>query len=395
LPRARGSARAPAWAPARRSGPLSSRADLLIVGAGPVGCVVAERAAQAGWTSVVVERRPHVAGHCYDLLHGTGVLVHAYGPHYFRTDRLDTVEYLSRFTEWIPARYVVKSRVGGRLYPFPINLDTLEQFFGRSFTPEQAREFLEAEREPFAKPTDSEQLVLSRVGRRLYEAFYRGYTLKQWAREPRDLDPSVCGRIPVRLNRDDRYVDSAFQAMPARGYTALFGRMLDDPRITVRTGVDYFDVRHEFVPRIGTVYTGEIDRYFEYRFGPLEWRSLRFELRALEREWVQPCVQINYPDEHDFTRSVEFKHVTGQVHPSTVVAYEYPEAIGEPYYPVHTRPNLERYERYRRLAEEATRRESVYFAGRLARYAYINIDEAVDMALQVFATIRAPTVDGR
>lgn len=369
--------------------------DLLVVGAGPVGCVVAERAARAGWTSLVIERRPHIAGHCYDLLHGAGVLVHAYGPHYFRTDRLDTVAYLSRFTEWIPARYVVKSRVGGRLYPFPINLDTLEQFFGRSFTPEQAREFLEAERELIATPTDSEQVVLARVGRRLYEAFYRGYTLKQWAREPRELDPAVCGRIPVRLDRDDRYVNSAFQAMPAQGYTALFGRMLDDPRISVRTGLDYFDVRPQITPRIATVYTGEIDRYFDYRFGVLEWRSLRFEFREFEGERVQPCVQINYPDEHAYTRSVEFKHVTGQTHPSTVVAYEYPEAVGEPYYPVLTPTNLERYERYRRLAEATTHRKPVYFAGRLARYAYINIDEAVAMALEVFATIRAPAGDGR
>ena len=374
---------------------LFPKIDLLVVGAGPVGCVIAERAAGAGWTSLVIERRPHVAGHCYDVLYGTGILVHAYGPHYFRTDRLDTVAYLSRFTDWIPARYVVKSRVGGRLYPFPINLDTLELFFGRSFTPEQARTFLEAEREPITSPRDSEQVVLARVGRRLYEAFYRGYTVKQWAREPRELHPSVCERIPVRLDRNDSYVDGSFQAMPAHGYTALFARMLDDHRITVRTGIDYFAVRSHIAPRVATVYTGEIDRYFDYRFGPLEWRSLRFEFREFEDEWVQPCVQINYPDEHAYTRSVEFKHVTGQTHPSTVVAFEYPQAAGEPYYPVLTPGNLERYERYRQLAEETTRRESVYFAGRLARYAYINMDEAVAMALDVFASIRATVGDGR
>jgi UDP-galactopyranose mutase len=369
--------------------------DLLIVGAGPVGCVVAERAADAGWTSLVVERRPHVAGHCYDTPYGTGVLVHAYGPHYFRTDRLDVVAYLSRFTEWIPARYVVKSRVNGRLYPFPINLDTLEQFFERSFTPDQARQFLEAERQPIDAPQDSEEAVLARVGRRLYEAFYRGYTLKQWAREARELHPSVCGRIPVRFDREDRYADSSFQAMPARGYTTLFTRMLANPHITVRTNVDYFAMRADMAPRIATVYTGEVDRYFDYRLGRLEWRSLRFEFREFQDEWVQPCVQINYPDEHAYTRSVEFKHVTGQMHPSTVVAYEYPEAAGEPYYPVLTTANVERYESYRQLAEETTRRESVYFAGRLARYAYINMDEAVAMALEVFASIRAAAGDGR
>jgi UDP-galactopyranose mutase len=249
-------------------------------------------------------------------------------------------------------------------------------------------------REPIAHPADSEQLVLSRVGRQLYEAFYRGYTLKQWGREPRELHPSVCGRIPVRLNRDHRYVDSAFQAMPSLGYTALFAQMLDDPRITVRTGLDYFDVRREVRPRLATVYTGEIDRYFAYRFGHLEWRSLRFEFREFEQEWVQPCVQINYPDEHQFTRSVEFKHVTGQRHPSTVVAYEYTETKGDPYYPVPAPDNLGRYERYRRLAEDVTRTERVHFAGRLARYAYINMDEAVEMALGVFAEIARTADDG-
>lgn len=368
--------------------------DLLIAGAGPVGSVIAERAATVrGWTSLVVERKPHIAGHCHDLLHASGVLVHAYGPHYFRSSRPDTVSYLSQFTEWHPTSYVVKSQVRGRLYPFPINLDTLEQFFDRRFTPAEARRFLESEREPIADPADSEQLVLSRVGRRLYEAFYRGYTMKQWGREPRELHPSVCGRIPVRLDRDDRYVDSPFQAMPSRGYTALFARMLAHPLITVRTGVDYFDARRDVTPRVATVYTGEIDRYFAYRFGPLEWRSLRFEFREFPEDLVQPCVQINYPDEHAFTRSVEFKHVTGQRHPSTVVAYEYPEAHGDPYYPVPAPHNLARYEHYRALAEEVTQSDRVYFVGRLARYAYINMDEAVEMALEVFDEI-ARTADG-
>ena len=361
-----------------------------------MGSVIAERAATIRrWTSLVVERKPHVAGHCHDFRHPSGVLVHAYGPHYFRTSRSETVRYLSQFTEWHPAPYIVKSQVRGRLYPFPINLDTLEQFFERPFTAAAARRFLESEREQIASPTDSEQLVLSRVGRRLYEAFYHGYTTKQWGREPRELDPSVCGRIPVRFNRDDRYVDSAFQAMPSLGYTALFTRMLDHPLISVRTGVDYFDLRRQIKPRVATVYTGEIDRYFDYRFGPLEWRSLRFEFREFGTELVQPCVQINYPDEHAFTRSVEFKHVTGQRHPRTVVAYEYPEAHGDPYYPVPAPHNLRRYASYRALADEVTRTEHVYFAGRLARYAYINTDEAVEMALEVFADIAGTAADGQ
>lgn len=370
--------------------------DLLVVGAGPVGCVIAERAAsQKGWTSLVLERRPHVAGHCHDYFHDSGVLVHAYGPHCFRASRAETVEYLSKFTEWLPGNYIVKSQVRGRLYPFPINLTTLELFFDRPFTAEQAQAFLDSERVKIAVPADSEEVVLARVGRTLYEAFYRGYTLKQWGREPRELAPSVCGRIPVRLDRDERYVDSPFQAMPAAGYTAMFGAMLADSRIAVRTGVDHFQVKGTIAPRIATVYTGEIDRYFGFCFGPLEWRSLRFEFREFDQEFVQPCLQVNYPDAHDFTRSVEFKHVTRQKHPRTVVAYEYPEAKGEPYYPVPSRDNLERYMLYHRLAAGATRSERVYFAGRLARYAYINMDEAVEMALDTFAEICRSADGGR
>jgi UDP-galactopyranose mutase len=363
--------------------------DLLIAGAGPVGCVIAERAAsQLGWTSLIVEKRDHIAGNCYDREHESGVRIHQYGPHYFRTNNEMLLGYLSRFTEWLPGNYIVKSRVKGRLFPFPINLDTLEQFFGRPFTSEEAESFLEGIREKIEEPKNSEDYVLSRVGRELYESFYLGYTLKQWERHPRDLAPSVCGRIPVRFDRDPRYVAHKYQLTPKDGFTAMFERMIDHPNVSVRLRTDFFDLRKQVRPRRGTVYCGPIDVYFDYAYGKLPWRSLHFDFRTRDTEFEQPCVQINYPDEHDYTRSVEIKHVTRQQHEKTVVSYEYPRSEGDPYYPVPAEQHQRIYERYKALGERERRDRHVYFAGRLAQYTYINTDQAIEIALSTFEEIR-------
>lgn len=367
--------------------------DLLIVGAGPVGCVIAERAASTvGWSSLVIDRRRHLAGNCHDRAHGSGVLVHEYGPHYFRTDNAALVEYLSRFTDWIPGRYVVKSRVGDRLLPFPVNLTTLEEFFGRKLDAAAARALL-AEKCPSLPhlPRNSEELVLSRVGRELYEAFYLGYTLKQWERHPRELPPSVCGRIPVRFDRDERYVSQRFQLMPARGFTEMFARMLAHPKIELRLGVQYRELRSQVIPRVATVYCGAIDEFFDHALGKLPWRSLSFEHVEHAESFRQPCVQINYPDTTvDYTRTVEYKHVTGQAHPRTVVSYERPRAGGEPFYPVPTSEATALYGRYRELAKarENSGRPRVYFSGRLATYRYLNTDEAIEGALETLEKIQ-------
>jgi len=364
--------------------------DLLICGAGPVGCVLAERAAHVlGWKVLVIDRRRHVAGNCYDAAHANGVLVHRYGPHYFRTNDESLLRYLSRFTDWVPANYEVRASVGGRLYPFPINLTTLEQFFGRSLNAEEAERLLEAKRTPCATPRNSEEFVLARVGRELYEAFYLNYTRKQWGLHPRQLAPSVCGRIPVRLTRDGRYVDHRFQVMPKNGFTALFNGMLRHRKIRVLLDCDFEEVRRLIVPRRATVYTGPLDEYFGHRLGRLPYRSLRFDWIAHRRPFVQPCVQINYPNEHAYTRSVEIKHVTGQHHPETVVSRETPTATGEPYYPVPTAAAAELCARYRALAEEETRQRRVYFCGRLAQYRYFNTDEVILEALKCFEQIKA------
>lgn len=363
--------------------------DLLIAGAGPTACVIAERAATVlGWRSLIVEKRHHIGGNCFDEVHDSGLLLHRYGPHYFRTSSQALVAYLSRFTDWIEGRYLVRSLVRGTLYPFPINLNTLEAYFGRPFTAAEARDHLESIREPVAEPANSEQFVMSLVGRALYEDFYLEYTKKQWGRHPRDLDASVCGRIPVRYNRDDRYTDAPFQKLPADGYTAMFANMIDHPLIEVRLGTDYGEVRGQIEPRQATVYTGPLDEYFYRSLGPLEWRSLDFEVREFDKEWVQPCVQVNYPDARDYTRTVELKHTTGQHNPRSVVIYEYPRADGDPYYPVPAASNRERYAKYRDLADAETRNRCVYFCGRLAEYRYINSDTAMLNALDMFERIR-------
>lgn len=364
--------------------------DLLVVGAGPVGCVIAERAASVlGWKVLLIDKRPHLAGNCYDTHHESGVLIHRYGPHYFRTNNEELLQYLSRFTEWVPGNYFVKSSTRGELFPFPINLLTLRQFFKQEdLDAASAEALLESKRIPFEKPANSEEFVLSRVGREMYEAFYLGYTLKQWSIHPRDLAPSVCGRIPVRLNTDERYVDHKHQLTPAAGFTAMFARMIDHPNITLQLETDFNTLKDTLKPGIATVYTGPVDEYFSHRLGKLPWRSLEFEFKEEKQEHVQPCVQINYPNDHEYTRTVEIKHVTGQQHPHTVISYEYPRAEGDPYYPIPMDANAQLYERYRELAEQETKDNNVYFCGRLAEYRYYNTDEVMERALNTFNIIK-------
>jgi UDP-galactopyranose mutase len=358
--------------------------DVLIVGAGPVGCVLAERlASQSGLKVLIIDRRHHLAGNCFDREHESGVMIHQYGPHYFRTDSQHLLDYLSQFTDWIPGNYIVKSSVNGQLYPFPINLDTLEQFFGRRFTSEEAQTFLNEIRQKIDTPSNSEEFVLSRVGKELYEAFYKGYTIKQWGKTPAELDASVCGRIPIRFDRDDRYVGHKFQVTPAKGFNALFSKMIEDPNIEVRLNTAYSDIKKTIVPRLGTFYTGPLDEYFDYVLGELPWRSLRFDFKVSENEYEQPCVQINYPNENDYTRSVEIKHVTQQKIDRTVVCYEYPQASGEPYYPVPDPQARALAVKYSALAAEESKK-NICFVGRLAQYTYINTDEAIQRALDVY-----------
>jgi len=360
--------------------------NVLIVGAGPVGCVMSERFATIlGWNVTMIDKRPHIAGNCFDNKHDSGLLYHQYGPHYFRTNEKELFDYLSNFTEWIPGNYFVTSYFKNHYYPFPINLKTLSQFFGiENLTEEKAKELLESKREKIESPKNSEEFVLSRVGRDMYEAFYLGYTLKQWALHPKDLLPSVCGRIPIRFNEDCRYVDHEFQFTPKEGFTAMFTKMIENPLIEVKLGTNFNSINKEFDI---VIYTGAIDEYFDFCYGKLPWRSLEFEFKVMDQEFMQDNVQINYSNDYDYTRSVEIKHVTKQVHPQTIISYEYPTDKGDPYYPIPNEGNQELYLKYKALADKETIDKNVYFCGRLAEYKYYNMDEVILKALSTFSTI--------
>src|SRR3954463_6480166 len=311
--------------------------DYLIVGAGFAGAVLAERlASQRGARCLVIDRRDHIAGNAYDHTDAAGVLLHAYGPHYFRTNSERIVAYLSQFTDWHSVDYKILSWTEGRFWQFPINLNTFEQLLGRASTSEEMERTLAEWRVPIAQPRNSEEVILSQVGPRLYEMFFKNYTRKQWRRDPRDLDASVCGRIPVRTNRDDRFVTENFQALPLRGYTAMFEKMLAHPNIEVRLKTDFHEIRGQLRWR-HLIYTGPIDAYFDQCYGPLPYRSLRFERETHEQEFFQPAMQVNYPNDYDYTRIVEIKHATGQQLPVTTIVREYPQDYGpgaEPYYPI-------------------------------------------------------------
>lgn len=362
--------------------------DIMIVGAGPVGCMVARLAAEDGLFVWVVESRDHIGGNCYDSRHESGILIHHYGPHYFRTNNDALLTYLSRFTDWIPGNYIVKSMIDNVLYPFPINLDTLEIFFNRRFSEEEAKSFLELRREKIDNPENSEELALSWIGRELYDAFYYGYTLKQWGRHPRELSPSVIGRIPVRLNRDHRYVDHKHQVMPKNGYTSLFSRMLDHPNIHISLQTKYDEIHKQKSRHKILVYTGAVDEYYNYCLGRLPWRSLRFEFTKENKDYVQPCVQINYPNEYSYTRTVEIKHVTQDVSSSTIISYEYPTVEGQPFYPIPFHDAIALFQEYQKMSEVEKIESGVFFAGRLAEYRYLNMDHALERGEEVYKEIR-------
>ena len=392
--------------------------DCLIVGSGFSGLTIAERlTTQQGKTCLIVEKRDHLGGNAYDKYDEAGVLIHTYGPHYFRTNAPRIVDYLSQFTEWHPVEYKILSYSDGRYWNFPINLNTFEQFLGRPSTSEEMEAWIAEHRVPIENPANSEEVIVSQVGWELYEKFFKGYTLKQWRRHPKDLDASVCGRIPIRTNRDDRYLREEFQAIPKEGYTAMFERMVAacGDKLEIMLNTEFCDI----LPQASfkhLVYTGPIDEYYNYCHGRLPYRSLRFEPESFTREQLadlrpqssdfpvpsghyQPTMQVNYPNDEEFTRIVEIKHATGQQCENTTIVREYPDDFGpgkEAYYPIPAPDSAATYQKYKALTETdpfpkslrsmlrapCSTPPSVHFIGRLATYRYYNMDQVVGMALK-------------
>jgi UDP-galactopyranose mutase len=377
--------------------------DFLIVGAGFSGLSFAVQAStQLKAKCLVVDSRPHIGGNAYDYYDEAGILIHAYGPHYFRTNSPKIQSFLSQFTDWTAVEYQIRSFSEGRYWNFPINLNTFEQLIGRPSDTAEMESWLEQKRVPIANPRNSEEVIISQVGWELYEKFFKNYTIKQWNKHPSELDASVCGRIPIRTNRDDRYLVESFQALPSEGYTKMFERMLvaSGPHCDLQLNTDFRDVM-ERVEYGHLVYTGQIDAFFEYCYGDLPYRSLRFERESFagealderlpisgKRGFWQPAVQVNYPNSEQFTRIVELKHATGQISNATTIVREYPKEFkrgGEPFYPIPNSESALVYKQYKNLADQCVKTS---FIGRLATYRYYNMDQVVGMALAEFDRIR-------
>jgi UDP-galactopyranose mutase len=354
--------------------------DILIVGAGFAGAVCARELADARRSVLVIDKRPHIGGNAYDEYDAAGVLIHPYGPHILHTNARRIIEWLSRFTDWRFYEHRVLASVDGKLLPIPINRITLNGLYGTDLDEAGAQAWFERVREPREQIRTSEDVVLNSVGHALCEKFFRGYTKKQWGLDLSELSAGVAARIPTRTNDDDRYFADTYQLMPAKGYTAMFRRMLDHPNIRVKLGTDYFALRTEF-RAAHTIYTGPIDAFFDHCYGSLPYRSLRFEHAHLpDQSRFQHVGTVNYPNEHSYTRITEFKHLTGQHHSGTSIVREYPQADGDPYYPIPRPENELLFKRYEALAKERT---DVSFVGRLAQYRYYNMDQVVGAALKL------------
>jgi len=358
--------------------------DYVIVGAGFAGSVLAERLANVSEKKVLlVDQRDHIGGNAYDYYNKDGILIHKYGPHIFHTNSRKVFDYLSHFTMWRPYEHRVLASVDGQLVPMPINLDTINKLYSLQLNCQELESFFASKAEKVSKIVTSEDVVVSKIGRELYEKFFKGYTRKHWDLDPSELDASVSARVPTRTNRDGRYFTDTYQAMPAQGYSRMFQKMLSHPNIKIMLNTDYKEII-DMIPYKTMIYTGPIDSYFNYCYGRLPYRSIEFRFETHETESFQSTGTINYPNEHPYTRITEFKYLTGQKHHKTSIVYEYPQAEGDPYYPIPRPENAEIYKKYQGLANTMT---NTYFTGRLATYRYYNMDQVVAQSLSLFEKI--------
>ena len=351
----------------------------VVVGAGLAGATAARILAEAGERVFVIEKLNHVAGHAYDEFDENGILIHKYGPHIFHTNEKKVFDFVSEFTSWRYYQHRVLSYVDGMLVPFPINRDTINSLFGLDISTSDVEDFLRKEVESSAfntPPKNFEDAVISQVGERLYEKFFKNYTIKQWNRDPKELSADVARRIPTRSNRDGRYFSDRYQGLPKFGYTKMVERMLNHPKISLVTNCDYFEIKDEFKAKL-TVYTGELDKFFGKSNGKLEYRSLDLVFETLEEKQHQQAAVVNYPNDYDWTRITEFKLMTGQKSDKTVLCYEYPKDEGEPYYIVMSEENMKKRENYMKEVEKLEKSGEYIFVGRLAEYKYYNMDQVI------------------
>ena len=366
-----------------------TNADIVIIGAGISGAVLAERYANFEKKVLIIEKRDHIAGNCYDYIDENGILVSKYGAHLFHTNEEDVWQYINRFCEFYPFEHKVIAKVDGQLVPIPVNITTVNKLFGTNITTEaEMKEWLDENRLPIDAPKDGREAALNKVGQVLYEKMFRHYTKKQWDKYPEELDASVLDRIPVRTNYDDRYFSDKYQALPVGGYTKLFEAILNHPNIEIRLNTDYFDVKDEVTGYDKLFYTGPVDRYFEFKHSlteKLEYRSINFVSETVDAEFYQENSVVNYPGEEvGFTRIIEYKHFGNQKSDKTTIVKEFTTDEGDPYYPVPNPKNQHIYEKYKAEADALI---DVYFVGRLANYKYFNMDQAFKNALELFKSL--------
>ncbi|OGJ37231.1 MAG: UDP-galactopyranose mutase [Candidatus Pacebacteria bacterium RIFOXYB1_FULL_39_46] len=368
--------------------------EIIIIGAGISGATLAERYASLGKKVLIIEKRDHLGGNCYDFYNADGIRVSKYGAHLFHTNDEDVWQYVNRFSRWYPYEHRVLAKVDNQLVPIPVNITTVNQVFGLHLqTQAEMKKWLAEHQIKNDDPQNGEEAALARVGKVLYEKMFKNYTKKQWDKYPAELDATVLNRIPVRTNFDDRYFTDQHQALPEAGYTPLFEKMLAHPNITIQLNTDYFDLKNKLKNFEKLFYTGPIDRFFEFKHSlgkQLEYRSINFVWQTHNREKYQENSVINYPSPKDgaFTRIVEYKHLTRQKHPKTTTSTEYsiPHLADktEPYYPVPNPANQALFKKYKKEANKLT---NIYFVGRLANYKYFNMDEAFKNSLDLFAKL--------
>jgi len=362
---------------------------ILIVGAGITGITLAERFASKGSKVLLIEKRDHIGGNCYDCKDENGILIHKYGPHIFYTDYKDVWDYISKFTDWFYYQHKVLGLIDGRLAPIPFNLNTLYKLFPLKFAQKLEEKLIQKfgynKKVPILELKKMKDKDLKFLADFIYEKIFLHYTEKQWGLKPEEIDASVTARVPVVISRDDRYFQDKYQGMPKEGYTKMFKKMLKNENITIQLNTNYKKIKNK-IKYDFLFYTGPVDEFFNYKFGNLDYRCLKLDFQTFNQASYQPSAVVNYPNNYDFTRIIEFKKLTQQNHRKTTIGIECPGNEGFMAYPVLDEKNKKIFQKYSKEAEKL-KKQNIYFAGRLAEYKYYNMDEAIKSSLDLFNKI--------